>query len=102
MDDYQERDRSINIEYQLENLPNKVEGFIKRLDKETLRRLSEAFDYILKSPFHHDNPTIIKRLHGKKEGLYRYCLGSIRFIYRVDRKLKKIRILQIDNRGDIY
>ncbi len=36
------------------------------------------------------------------QGLYRYRIGDIRFIYRVDRDNRLIRIVQIDNRGDIY
>ena len=92
----------MNGKYRLEKLPNKVENFIKRLDKETQKQINEAFEYILKSPFRHENPTIIRRFHGEKKGLYRYRLRNIRFIYRVDKKAKNIRILQIDNRGDIY
>ena len=102
MDNPEERDRFVNLGYQLDKLPSKVESFIKRLDKEMQRQISQAFDYITHSPFQHENPTIIKRLHGKKEGLLRYRLRDIRFTYRVDKNAKKIRILQIDNRGDIY
>ena len=82
--------------------PSKVENFIKRLDTETQRQIDEAFEYISKSPFRHENPTVIKRFRGKKKGLYQYRLRNIRFIYRVDAKTKSIRILQIDNQGDIY
>ena len=38
----------------------------------------------------------------EKKEHYRYRIGDIRFIYRVDRGTRLIRILQIDNRGDIY
>ena len=92
----------MNRQYHLEKLPSKVENFIKRLDESTQRNIDEAFEYICHSPFRHENPTTIKKFHGKKKGLYRYRLGDIRFIYRVDKKAKSIRILQIDNRGDIY
>lgn len=92
----------MNGEYRLEKLPGKVESFIKRLDRKIQRRIDEAFEYILRSPFRHSNPTVIRRLHGKKKGLYRYRLGDVRIIYRVNGEEKSIRILQIDNRGDIY
>ena len=36
------------------------------------------------------------------DGFYRYRLGNIRFVYQVDRDRKLIKILEIDNRGDIY
>jgi mRNA interferase RelE/StbE len=88
--------------YKLDKIPSKVENFIKNLDKQTQSRLNGAFDYILELPFKHNNPTVIKRLHGKMDGYYRYRLGSIRFVYHVDRDKKLIKILEIDNRGDIY
>ena len=87
--------------YRLEPLPSKVENFIKRLDRDMQERISVAFTYIVRSPFRHANPTVIKRLRGNKKH-YRYQIGPLRFIYRVDRDNKLIRIVQIDNRGDIY
>jgi mRNA-degrading endonuclease RelE of RelBE toxin-antitoxin system len=92
----------MNGQYHLEKLPSKVENFIKRLNKSTQRNIDGAFEYICHSPFRHENPTVIKKFQGKKKGFYRYRLGNIRFIYRVDKKAKSIRIIQIDNRGDIY
>ena len=88
--------------YTLESLPRKVENFIKRRDRATQERINAAFEYITRSPFQHENPTTIRQLRGKKKGLYRYRIGDIRFIYRVDRDNRLIRIVQIDNRGDIY
>ena len=88
--------------YTLEPLPRKVENFIKRRDPATQERINSAFEYILRSPFRHENPTIIKPLYGRKNDHYRYRIGDIRFIYRVDRDSRLIRIVQIDNRGDIY
>ena len=86
----------------LEPLPTKVESFIRRLDREMQARINLAFEYIIGSPFRHENPTTIRKLRGKKKGFYRYRIGAIRFIYRVDRSKRLIRIVQIDNRGDIY
>ena len=88
--------------FTLEPLPRKVENFIKRRDQATQERINLAFEHILDSPFRHENPTIIKPLYGRKKDHYRYRIGDIRFIYRVDRTNWLIRILQIDNRGDIY
>ena len=88
--------------YTLAPLPTKVENFIRRLEQETQARINIAFDYIVRSPFQHENPTTIKPLHGKKKGLYRYRIGDLRFIYQVDREERLIYIVQIDNRGDIY
>ena len=88
--------------YTLDSLPRKVENFIKRRDRVTQERINVAFEHIINSPFQHENPTTIKRLRGTQKGRYRYRIGDIRFIYRVDRDKKLIRIIQIDNRGDIY
>ena len=83
-------------------LPTKVENFIRRLERETQEQINIAFEYIVHSPFRHENPTTIKPLHGNKKGLYRYRIGDLRFIYQVDREERLIHIVQIDNRGDIY
>ncbi len=88
--------------YTLEPLPSKVENFIKRRDRATQERISRAFEHIIHSPFRHDNPTTIKPFYGSKNNRYRYRIGDIRLIYRVDRGNRLIRIVQIDNRGDIY
>ncbi len=88
--------------YTLAPLPRKAENFIRRLEQNTQERINAAFEYIVSSPFRHENPTTIKALHGNKKGLYRYRVGDMRFIYRVDREERLIHILQIDNRGDIY
>ena len=89
-------------QYVLESLPRKVVNFIRRRDQGTQERINAAFEYIVRSPFRHENPTIIKRLRGTKGERFRYRIGDIRFIYRVDRERRTIRIIQIDNRGDIY
>ena len=99
----QEGDRDVNHQpFTLEPLPRKVENFIQRRDQTTRERINAAFEYITYSPFHHENPTTIRRLRGRTKERYRYRIGDIRFIYRVDRDSRLIRIVQIDNRGDIY
>lgn len=88
--------------FTLEPLPKKVENFIKRRDQATRERINAAFEYITYSPFHHQNPTTIRQLRGRTKERYRYRIGDIRFVYRVDRDKRLIRVVQIDNRGDIY
>ena len=88
--------------FTLEPLPRKVEilssGEIRQHGNELMPLLSISPT----SPFHHENPTTIRRLRGRTKERYRYRIGDIRFIYRVDRDKQLIRIVQIDNRGDIY
>ena len=69
--------------YKLDKIPSKVESFIKKLDKQTQSRLSDAFDYILESPFKHNNPTVIKEASWENGwilslsiGKYPFCLSS--------------------------
>ena len=88
--------------YRLAPLPRKVANFIRRRDSRTQDRITAAFAYITESPFFHENPTTIRQLRGTNRGRYRYRIGDIRFIYRVDRDKHRIHIVQIDNRGDIY
>ena len=90
------------VRYTLAPLSSKVENFIKRRDPATQERINIAFEHIIYSPFRHENPTTIRQLRGSKKGRYRYRIGDIRFIYRVDRDSRLIHIVQIDNRGDIY
>ena len=88
--------------FTLAKLPRKVDNFISRLEQETQTRINTAFEYIVRSPYRHENPTTIKPLRGKKKGLYRYRIGNLRFVYQIDREKRIIHIVQIDNRGDIY
>ncbi len=103
MDTDQKGNWAVNsLPYTLAPLPRKVENFIRRLDRGTQTRINTAFEYIVRSPFRHENPTTIKPLHGKKKRFYRYRVGDLRFIYQVDREDRIIYVVQIDNRGDIY
>jgi mRNA interferase RelE/StbE len=88
--------------YRIGKLPSKISRFIRRQPKEIQRRIATAFDYILKSPFEHPNPTVIKPMRGQFRGCLRYRIDNIRFIYRVEKETRVISILEIDNRGDIY
>ncbi len=89
--------------YTIERISSFARKFIESRDRKTQRRIAEAFDHICNiSPFYHPNPRIIKRLKGKHKGRYRYRIGDIRIIYRVNQKSKSIDILEVDSRGDIY
>lgn len=90
-------------EYTISRISRTAERFIRRRNRAVQERIAGAFDYISTvSPFRHHNPTTIKKLHGKRKGQYRYRIGDIRIIYRVDKARRKIEVLEIDNRGDIY
>lgn len=44
----------------------------------------------------------IKKLKGKLEGKYRYAIGDLRIIYRVNAEERTVFIEAIGPRGDIY
>ena len=76
---------------------------MRRLPRKQQEAIARAFDYLCSvSPFHHPNPTVIKTLRGRYEGLWRYRIGDIRIVYAVDRAERTIQIIAIDTRGDVY
>jgi len=68
-------------------------------DLTTRKRLRKAFEIIAQTPFHYQRR--IRPLKGKPKGEYRYRFGGVRIHYAVDRANRTIRILNIDDRGDI-
>jgi len=70
--------------------------FVIKQDESTKQKIAQA---ILGLPFDGD----IKKLEGIKiPPTFRIRIGNIRVIYIVNHLDKKITILKIDNRGDIY
>jgi len=85
-----------------DSLPKSAQKFIASRDPKTQEAIFAAFDTICRSPFHHPDPRRIRRLHGKLEGSFRYRLGDVRIIYRVDVANHLIIIEVVDDRGDDY
>lgn len=76
---------------------------VKRLSRKRKEAIAQAFDRICNvSPLRHPNPTVIKPLKGEYKGLWRYRVGDIRIIYAVNEEKRVIRIISIDNRGNVY
>lgn len=80
-------------------ISHEAEKYYKKQDADTKRRLNKLFDALAIEPF---NGSHIKKLHGELEGKLRYELGWLRVIYRADRKGRKVEIISIRGRGDIY
>ena len=67
-----------------------TERFIRRRSRTVQEKIAQAFEYISSiSPFRHPNPTIIRKLRGKRQGQYRYRIEDIRIVYQVDRVREK-------------
>jgi mRNA interferase RelE/StbE len=82
-------------------LSKEAAKYYRKIDKPTRGRIDEALDAIGDDPFdreHHD----IKSLHGPLKGLWRYRVGTLRIVYRVNREAKEIQIATIRPRGKAY
>ena len=89
--------------FSIERIAPSAASYLQRLPRKQQEAIAEALNYLCNvSPFRHSNPTVIKPLKGEYKGLWRYRLGDIRIIYAVDRERRAIRVVAIDNRGDIY
>ena len=78
---------------------HEAEKSYKKQDKNTKRRLNTCIDSLSQEPLFGPH---IKKLHGDLEGLYRYEIGGMRIVYKVDPKSKTVKIKAIRSRGDVY
>jgi mRNA interferase RelE/StbE len=80
--------------------PHRKAGkYYESLDDKTAKRINKAIEAMCRNPI--EGPHI-KRLRGPHEGKYRYAVGNLRIVYRVNVKEKTILIEAIGPRGDIY
>jgi len=82
-------------------LSKEAAKYYRKVDERTRNRLDDVLDAIENNPFdvqHHD----IKPLHEPLKGLWRYRVGKIRVIYRVDKKATWVQIVTICSRGEAY
>jgi len=77
----------------------KAVKYYESLDDKTAERINKAIEAMSKNPL--EGPHI-KRLKGIHEGKYRYAVGDLRIVYRVNVENKTILIEAIGPRGDIY
>ncbi len=92
-----------DVPFSIEQIAASAEKYIRRLPPKRQKAIAAAFNHLCNvSPFQHPNPTVIKTLKGKYKGLWRYRVGDLRIIYDVDKEQRTIRIIAIDNRGNVY
>ena len=72
--------------------------FYKKSDIKIKRQVNECFESLKTSPL---NGLNIKRLHGALDGLFRYRVGSLRVVYKIDESIISVVIVAIGSRGDI-
>ncbi len=79
-------------------LQNQPEKYYKRLDRKIATRLAECFENLETDPFGKNT----KELSGIHKGRRRCRVGSIRVIFEVDQTNKKVFVIAILPRGDVY
>ena len=71
----------------------------KKCDKKTKQLLNACFEDLKHTPI---SGVCIKRLHGELNGLYRYRVGSLRVVYKIEESKVTVIVVGIGSRGDIY
>ena len=70
-----------------------------RADRPLARKIARCFAQLERQPRRHNN---IKRLTGAFAGHFRYRLGDWRVIYSVDDAGKRVSVLVIAHRSEVY
>ncbi len=78
-------------------LPPKARKFYENCASTLIEPLNKCFTQLEVNPFRGKD---IKYL--KSHDIYRYRIGSYRVIYDINKQEKKVGILLIDKRGDVY
>lgn len=78
-------------------MTDKIDKFIKSLNPKFRLKLKQRLIKLKSDPFKGED---IKKLKGFKEKIYRLRIGKVRIIYKVVQK--RIEIIDIDYRGNIY
>ena len=73
--------------------------YYQKSDTTTKQKLNKCFEALKENPFSDAN---IKRLHGELTGLYRYRVGSLRVVYKIEEEKVMVIVVAIGSRGDIY
>lgn len=79
-------------------LRNNANKFLQKLSKDTYLRFSTALHKLSNDPTGGD----IKKLRGDLPGAYRLRVGKWRVLFIRNDDLRRIDIVMIEKRGDIY
>lgn len=81
------------------SLHKKAIKYYESLDDKTAKRINKAIEEVSEDPLEGSH---IKRLRGRHEGKYRYSVGDLRIVYRVNTESRIVLIEAIGPRGDVY
>ena len=74
-------------------------AFYTQAERPLALKLARCFAQLEREPRRHNN---VKRLSGELAGRLRYRVGDWRVIYRIDDPAKKVHVLVIAHRREIY
>ena len=80
-------------------LSHEANKFYQKLPPKRARQLNRALESLSRDPL--AGPQL-KRLHGPLEGSWRYRVGDLRIIYRVDLTARIVWVETIGPRGSVY
>lgn len=80
-------------------LASQPEKYFEKTDAQTAERLQDCFEHLEKNPLF--SPGKIKKVQGRG-AMFRYRVGGLCVIYEVDMQHKKVNVLAIFPRGDVY
>lgn len=76
-----------------------AQAFYQAANQPLARKLARCFLQLEREPRKHNN---IKRLAGGMSGLLRYRVGDWRVIYRIDEQARRVFVLDIAHRREVY
>jgi mRNA interferase RelE/StbE len=80
-------------------LSPEAQAFFAAADRPLARKLARCFAQLEREPRRHNN---IKRLSGDLAGRLRYRVGDWRVIYRIDDRARRVQVLLIAHRSEVY
>jgi mRNA interferase RelE/StbE len=80
-------------------LSPEAQAFFASADQPLARKLARCFAQLQHEPRRHNN---IKRLSGQLAGRLRYRIGDWRVIYRIDDPARRVNVLVIAHRSEVY
>jgi mRNA interferase RelE/StbE len=74
-------------------------AFYSTADQPLAKKLARCLRQLEHDPRRHNN---IKRLSGELAGLFRFRVGDLRVLYRVDDKESRVMIVSVAHRREVY
>ena len=79
-------------------LDNQADKFLRKCEKLLFDRIVKKLELLKLNPVPHDS----KRILGTEEATFRIRMGDYRALYRINYETKKIIIVKIDKRENVY